>query len=110
MKPWWFPDARGMIGFGVFLLTSQVLLMLWLVPELRTDDFFKTIATLIVGTGFINGVVSWAYSATKGGGEQAESSARIAERVAGLVPVVTDEPPAPTGTPSDPVNVKEVKP
>jgi hypothetical protein len=111
MKPWYMPDARGWIGIGVFALTSQVLFMLWMVPPLRTDDFFKTIATLIVGTGFINGVVSWAYSATKGGGEQAESSARIAEKVAGLPPVTPEPMPVTIVNPSDqPVPVEEPKP
>lgn len=76
--PHW-PDARSWIGIGVFSLTVMILWMVKEDPTLRANEFFKNISILIVGTGFINGVVSWAYSATKGGGEAAESNARIAE-------------------------------
>jgi hypothetical protein len=91
-------DARGVIGLGVFLLTVMVLWMLAVFPELRQDEFFKTIATLIIGTGFVNGVVSWAYSATKGGGELADKNADIVKKQA----------ESPTGTPADPTYTKDV--
>lgn len=77
-----WPDARGWIGIGIYTMCTQLLWMMALYPELRQDEFFKTISTLVIGTGFINGVVSWAYSATQGGGEAAKSSARIAEQAA----------------------------
>lgn len=92
-----WPDARGWIGLGVFVLTVMVLWMLAAFPDLRGDEFFKTIATLIIGTGFVNGVVSWAYSATKGGGELADRNADIVKK----------QVEAPTGTPGDPVHVTE---
>lgn len=75
-------DARGWIGLGVYVLVLVLLCMMWADKALLKDDFFKTIATLIIGTGFINGPVGWAYQATKSGGELAESSARIAEQAA----------------------------
>ena len=91
MSGWRWPNARDWIGIGTFVLTVMIL---WMIKEdrtLREDEFFKTIATLIIGTGYVGGVVSWAYAATKGGGEQAESSARIAESVAGVAtPVPAD--------------------
>lgn len=71
-------DARGWIGIGAFALTVTVLAMVGFIPGLRTDDFFKTIATLIVGA-YIKDVVTWAYSATKSGGELAERNAGIVE-------------------------------
>lgn len=80
MNDWRWPDARGWIGLGAFFLTVMVLWMLAVFPDLRQDEFFKTIATLIIGTGFINGVVSWAYSATKSGGELADRNAALVER------------------------------
>lgn len=76
------PDARGWIGIGGFVLTVMVLWMLAAFPELRGDEFFKTIATAIIVTGFINGPLSWAYSATKAGGELAEKNAAIVEQTA----------------------------
>lgn len=75
-------DARGWIGLGVYALVILLFAMMWQDRTLLKDDFFKTLATLIIGTGFINGPVGWAYQATKGGSEAAESSARIAEGAA----------------------------
>jgi len=77
-----WPDSRGWIGLGGFTLTVMVLWMLAAFPELRADEFFKTIATAIIVTGFINGPLSWAYGATKGGGELADKNAGIVERQA----------------------------
>lgn len=72
-------DARGWIGVGVFGLVVMILWMMAAFPDLRQDEFFKTIATLIIGGAFVNGVVSWAYAATKQGGELAERAATLAE-------------------------------
>lgn len=77
------PDARGWIGIGVYSLSIMVLWMYAAFPDLRNDDHFKAIMTLIVGTGFVNGVVSWAYAATKGGSELADRNAAIVEKAAG---------------------------
>jgi hypothetical protein len=76
------PDARGWIGIGCYVLVVILLGMMWADKTLLKDDFFKVIATAIILTGWNNGPVGWAYQATKGGGEAAESSARIAEQAA----------------------------
>ena len=81
MKPWWIPDARGVIGIGIYLLVLMVFAMMAWKAELRQDEFFKTVSALIVGA-FIKDVVAWAYSATKGGGELAERNAAIVEQKA----------------------------
>ena len=92
------PDGRGWIGIGVFFLVIMILWMIAAFPELRKDDFFQSIAILIVGTGFINGVVAWAYSATKQGGELADRAANIVEHHASSPeaqqPVETPSPPS----------------
>lgn len=75
-------DARGWIGIAVFVLTIMVLWMVAAFPELRRDDFFKVLATAIVLTGFIQGVVGWAYTATKQGGELAQKAADIVQQSA----------------------------
>lgn len=75
---WRWPDARGWIGIGVFALTVMVFVMTAAVPELRDNEYFKTLGTLVVGA-FIKDVVSWAYAATKGGGELADRNAAIVE-------------------------------
>lgn len=87
-------DARGWIGLGCYVLVVVVLAMIWADKDLMKDDFFKLVGTAIILTAWINGPVGWAYQATKGGGEAAESSARIAEAAAGVAPPA---PPAPAG-------------
>ncbi len=100
-------DARGWIGFGCFALAVAVLLMILIDKALLENDAFLILATALVITGWVNGPVGWAYQATKGGGEAAESSARIAEQAAAaaISPLGT----SPTGQPGDPVAVKEEK-
>lgn len=88
--PGW-PDARGWVGIGIFTLTVMVLWMLVAFPELRHDEYFKTISTAIVLTGFVNGVVSWAYSATKTGGDLAGVNADIVKRQANASPPIADK-------------------
>ena len=85
----WGIDARGWIGISVFLLTVMVLWMVAAFPELRHDEFFKVLATAIVLTGFIQGVVGWAYTATKQGGELAERAATLVEHSAKTPPPET---------------------
>lgn len=75
MKNWHWPDARGWIGIGVFALTIMLLRMMK-DPALRSDEFFQTIATVVIANGLM-AVISWAYAATKGGGELADRNAAI---------------------------------
>lgn len=85
-----WPDARGWIGLGVFLLTLMVFVMTAAIPELRGNEYFKTLGTLVVGA-FIKDVVAWAYAATKGGGELAERNADIVKKQAEANPPISDE-------------------
>ncbi len=104
LGPGW-PDARGWIGLGVFALSVMLLGMMYADTGFRGDEFVQTIATLVIGTGFVGGAVAWAYSATKTGGELSESSARIAEAAAG-VPLAHPAEPMPVivaNTTSEPV-------
>lgn len=83
--PAW-PDARGWIGLGIFAISTM---LLWMMrdPDLRSDQFFQTIATVIISNGLM-AVVAWAYAATKGGGELAEKNASIVETAATVAPLV----------------------
>jgi hypothetical protein len=74
-----WPDARGWIGIGVFLLTVMIFVLTAAVPDLRSNEYFKTLGTLVVGA-FIKDVVGWAYTVTKGGGELASQNAKIVEQ------------------------------
>lgn len=90
-RPFWWPDARGWIGIGVFAMSVLLLLLMYSSREFRADEFVQTVATLVIGTGFVGGVVAWAYAATKTGGELADHNARIVRDAAAPVKV---EPPA----------------
>lgn len=75
-------DARGWIALGCYSLVLVVLGMIAASPSILDQDAFLILATAIIITGWVQGPVGWAYQATKGGGEAAESSARIAEEAA----------------------------
>ena len=72
-----WPNARDWIGLGTFGMSVMVLWMMAEYPVLREDEFFQTIATAIIMTGFLGGPVSWAYAATKGGTELADRQSEI---------------------------------
>jgi hypothetical protein len=108
------PDARGWIGIGVFALS---VMLLWMMkdPALRGDEFFQTIATVIIANGLM-AVISWAYAATKNGGELAEKNAAIvAESATASVAIAaalpTPDRPQPVevvNTPAAPVPTEAV--
>jgi hypothetical protein len=103
--PGW-PDARGWIGLGVFALSTMLLWMMYADQAFREDEFVQTIATLVIGTGLVGGVIAWAYSATKNGGELADRNAAMVERQAAGPQKVTV-----TNHPANPVpTVEEPKP
>lgn len=72
-----WPDARGWIAIGIFGLTILLILMMR-DRSMREDEFFQTIATVIISNGLM-GIVAWGFSATKGGGEQAQANADLAK-------------------------------
>ncbi len=117
MTKWSWPDARGWIGIGVFALAVMLLWMMT-IKELREDQFFQTIATVIISNGLM-AVVSWAYAATKGGGELADKNAAIVAEsatagvaLAAALPVLSDKPQEVkvVNPPDDPANVTEAQP
>ncbi len=117
MPNWKWPDARGWIGIGVFALS---VMLLWMMRDarLREDEFFQTIATVIIANGLM-AVISWAYAATKGGGELADKNAAIVAESASagvaLAAAAAPDPSKPqevlvTNPPENPANVTETAP
>lgn len=90
---WKWPDARGWVSIASLFLVLLILVMIWTDKDLLKDDFFKTLATLIVGTGWINGPVGWAFQATKSGGELAERNANLVQKQVEAPPPIGDPPP-----------------
>lgn len=77
-----WPDARGWISLGCFILTVMILLMIRGDKKLLDNQAFLVIASMIIASSWNGGPVGWAFQATKSGGEAAESTARIAEQAA----------------------------
>ena len=50
--PGW-PTERGWYAIALFVQTGAILAMITTVPALRADEFFKSLATAIVVTGWI---------------------------------------------------------
>lgn len=55
--PGW-PSQRGWYALALCVQTSAILIMLCLWPHLSRDEFFKTLATAIVVTGWVGFAVA----------------------------------------------------
>lgn len=84
-------DARGWTSIASFVLTLVVLAMMVAWPSLRQDEFFKTIATLLVGTGWISGPVAWSFATTKNSGDLASKNADLIIEQAKASPPITQQ-------------------
>lgn len=56
------PTSKGWVGLAVTALTVMLLWVLKEDQEIRNDEFFQGLAMLIIGTGFVNGVVASVYT------------------------------------------------
>ena len=57
LGPGW-PDQRGWYAAALFVQTCGILAMFPLFPDLSKDEFFKSIATAIVVTGWVGFAVA----------------------------------------------------
>jgi hypothetical protein len=57
LGPGW-PDQRGWYALALFVQTCVILIMLAMFPALTRDEFFKSIATAIVVTGWVGFAVA----------------------------------------------------
>ena len=103
MPKWNWPDARGYVAIASFCLAVMVI---WIMKEDRTireDEFFQTIATILIANGWM-AVVNWGFAATKGGGELADKNAELVKhQLHNGKEVVIDQPA------DKPIPVKETK-
>lgn len=84
-------DSRGWISIASFALVLLCLLMMWVDRDLLKDDFFKTIATALIITAWLNGPVGWAFQATKAGGELADANKDLVRKQAEANPPISEE-------------------
>lgn len=59
------PDVRSMIAAGLFALIFYIISLIAFVPALESNELFKTLATLLVGTAFVSGVVAFYFGSSK---------------------------------------------
>lgn len=89
---WQWPDARGYIALGSWLLVVFIFLLIKEERELLESDAFLILATAVVITGWCQGPVTWAFGSNKTSGELAERNAGIVERQAEFSNAPGDSP------------------
>ncbi|APZ98080.1 hypothetical protein BWQ93_05985 [Sphingopyxis sp. QXT-31] len=67
-------DFRGWLGFGLFLQSTMLFLLIAAVPSLRESQGFLTLASAVIVTGWIGGAAAFAYAAGKRDAEQQEQT------------------------------------
>jgi hypothetical protein len=73
--PGW-PDQRGWMAIGLFGLTAWVLWLARPIHGAPPSEFFKVLAQAVVITGFINSVVGFLYTSSKGAAEAREQTGK----------------------------------
>lgn len=59
------PDVRGWATLGMFALVAYVLTLIAFVPSLQDNELFKTVATLLLGTGGFGLVCAFLWGGSK---------------------------------------------
>jgi hypothetical protein len=73
--PGW-PDQRGWMAVGMYLMSGWVLWLAKPAPGVEPSEFFKTLASAIVVTGFLNSVLGFLYTSSKATAEAREQTTR----------------------------------
>jgi hypothetical protein len=67
-RPWWaehFPDVRGWATIGIFALVAYDMSLIAFVPGLGDNELFKTLTTLLLGSGAFGLVCSFLWGGSK---------------------------------------------
>ena len=84
--PGW-PDVRGWATIGMFLLVFYVVTLIAFVPTVSESELFKTIATLLLGSGAFGLVCAFIWGGSKATTGAIDAVNEIAKRV----PATADE-------------------
>lgn len=109
---WSLPDVRGWATLGMFALMFFVLGLVAFVPSLAENELFKTLATLLAGTGGFGLVCAFLWGGSKASTHAAETvndlakanaapqpTASLTLTTAGPPPPLSDEHKPPEKTP-----------
>lgn len=64
-RPIQIPDTRGWTTIGLFVLVFYIFHLMHVDPKLAATDLFKTVATLICGSGGLGLLFSFVWGGTK---------------------------------------------
>lgn len=85
-RGWHAPDVRGWAAIGMFALVFYVVSLAAFVPSLASNELFKTIAVLILGTGGFGLLCAFLWGGSKASVHAAEAVSDIARKQAGAEP------------------------
>jgi hypothetical protein len=104
-------DFRGWLAFGLFIQSSSLFGLMWYSRDLTQSQGFMTLASAVIVTGWVGGVVAFAYSAGKQQGEAsalAKQAMDMAQNASGETPrTVTIDQPADQPIPTTDVPAEE---
>jgi hypothetical protein len=97
MKGW---DFRHWVALGLFVQSSSLFYAIARQPSLADNQGFMVLATAVVVTGWIGGVVAFAFAA----GIEAVRSAATADKALDLAQA---QAAVPSGRPDDPISTRD---
>lgn len=100
--PWWFelfPDVRAWATIGMFALVAYDLHLIATHEELATNELFKTVSVLLLGTGGFGLLCAFLW----GGSKASVAAAETVNEMAKNAPP-PGGPPAPVVVTNDPAN------
>lgn len=71
-RPFWWPDARGCVALGVYVLTVAVIVISAMNPALMKEQLWVQIVTAIVLTAFIGLVLNFWFGTSKGSSDKSD--------------------------------------
>lgn len=104
LGPGW-PNERGWVTVGIFVMAGSLFKMAEVHPLLWDVELFKALLTLVVGTGLINMILAFHFTANKGSETRAENTNLSLQAIrheqdksAALLDAVVPTPPSPPPT------------
>jgi hypothetical protein len=88
------PDIRGWATLGMFALVFYVLHLLHVDPALATNELFKTLATLLLGSGAFGLVCAFLWGGSKASVSAVETVNAVAKQIGAPPPPAPAPPPA----------------
>lgn len=82
--PGW-PDVRGWATLAMFLMVFYVISLIAFIPRVSESELFKTIATLLLGSGAFGLVVAFLWGGSKASNSAVDTVNEMAKSPQGVV-------------------------